>query len=194
MDPLTVMGIACNVMQIISFGHEVFSLARRISKDGSPDASLADKSARLSDLSGELQSSLNMQQQTRPLNQTQLRLHNVAKKCLSSSNNLTEELDQIKWKTESKGSNSKTQRRLLSQTWKSLWRKSKIDKLQEEMTNIEQTMQTTILTDMWYDAISSKIARVRYVSHGLSIIENALNCIHITDHGSSAHYESLNLT
>ena len=155
MDPLTALGVACNIMQIISFGHEVFSLARRLRKDGSPDASLADKSARLSDLSGELQNSLDMQQQTRPLSQNQLRLQNVAKKCLSLSNNLTEELDQIKWKTDPKGNNSKTQSRLLGQTWKSLWRKSKIDKLQAEMTQIEQTMQTTILTDIWYDAISS---------------------------------------
>jgi hypothetical protein len=116
-------------MQIISFGHEVFSLARRISKDGSPDAILTDKSTRLSDLSKELKSSLNMQQQTTPLNQNQLRLLNVAKKCLTASADLTEELDQIKWKTESKDNNSKTQRRLVSQTWKSLWRKSKIDKL-----------------------------------------------------------------
>jgi len=61
--------------------------------------------------------------------------------------------------------------------------------LQEEMTKIEQTMQTTILTDMWYDAISSGIAQVGYVSHRLSIIENSLNTM-----VPSAHYESLNLT
>jgi hypothetical protein len=151
MEPLTALGIACNVMQIISFGQEVFSLARHLSKDGSPDASLADKSARLSDLSGELQNSLNIQKQARPLEPNHLRLQNVARKCLSLTNNLAQEFDQIKWKANPKGTNSKTQRRLLGQTWKSLRRKSKIDKLQAEMTQIEQTMQTTILTDMWYD-------------------------------------------
>ena len=91
----------------------------------------------------------------RPLSQNQLRLQNAANKCLSLSNSLTEELDQIKWKTDPKGNTSNTQRRLLGQTWKSLWRKSKMDKLQAEMTQIEQTMQTAILTDIWYDAISS---------------------------------------
>ena len=151
MDPISALGLACNVIQIIGFGQEVFSLARRLSKDSSPDPSLADTSARLSDLSGELQNSLNKQKQTGNLDQNQLRIQNVANKCLSLSNNLGEELDQIKWKADPNGTTSKTQRRLPGQIWRSLRRKSKIDKLQAEMTQIEQIMQTTILTDMWYD-------------------------------------------
>jgi len=151
MEPLIALGLACNVVQLVSFGHEVLSLARRLSKDGSPDANLADKSARLSDLSSELKDSLSAQNHARALDQNQLRLQTVANRCLSLSNNMAEELDKIRLKADPKGSNSKSQRTLLGQTWTSLRRKSKIQKLQAEMAQVEQTMQTIILTDMWYD-------------------------------------------
>lgn len=156
MEALAAFGIACNVMQVVSFSHEIFNLAQRIAQDGSPDASLADKSAQLSDLSQDLQGSLKMQQQTKPLTENQQRLQRLAKKCLNSAESLTEELDKIKWKTGPDGTNSRTQRWFLSQTWKLWWRKSKIDKLQKEMTDVEQTLQSTILADLWYDTILFK--------------------------------------
>ena len=153
MDPLTALGIACNVMQILSFSHEIFTLARRIAHDGSPDASLADKSAHLSDLSEDLQGSLKKQQETKHLTKQQQCLQKVAKKCLGSAKDLAEELDNIKWKPGPSGSNSKAQRRLLSQTWKAWWGKSKIDNLEKEMTQAEQAMQSTMLSELWYETI-----------------------------------------
>jgi hypothetical protein len=84
------------------------------------------------------------------LTEQQQRLQKVAQKCLKASKDLTEELDKITWKPGPEGSNSKTQRKAVSQAWKTWWRKSKIEKLQKEMAEIERIMQSSILADLWY--------------------------------------------
>jgi hypothetical protein len=149
MDPLTALSLACNVIQIVSFSHEIFTLANQIAKDGSPDANLAENATHLSELSQNLQESL-QSQKAKPLTEQQQRLQKVAQKCLKASKDLTEELDKITWKPGPEGSNSKTQRKAVSQAWKTWWRKSKIEKLQKEMAEIERIMQSSILADLWY--------------------------------------------
>lgn len=47
LDPLTAMGIACNVMQVISFCCETISLAKRMKEDGTLDPKLRDFADRL---------------------------------------------------------------------------------------------------------------------------------------------------
>ena len=149
MDPLTALSLACNVIQIVSFSHEIFTLANQIAKDGSPDANLAENATHLSELSQNLQDSL-QSQKAKSLTEQQQRLQKVAQKCLKASKDLTEELDKITWKPGPEGSNSKTQRKAVSQAWKTWWRKSKIEKLQKEMAEIERIMQSSILADLWY--------------------------------------------
>lgn len=47
MDPLSAFGIACNLMQVISFGLETVSLCEEIYKTGHPDLSLAESGRHL---------------------------------------------------------------------------------------------------------------------------------------------------
>jgi wobble nucleotide-excising tRNase len=149
MDPLSALTISCAVMQVISFSHEVFTVAKRIAEDGSPDANLADTATQLTGLSKNLQSHLATKQNTKPLNEAQQRLEKVAQKCLKTSKELTEELDKIEWKPGSGSAASKTKRSISSQTLTWWWRRSKIGRLQKEMREVEKTMQSSILEDLW---------------------------------------------
>lgn len=38
LDPVTALGLACNVFQIISFVDEVYDVSKRIAEDGNPDS------------------------------------------------------------------------------------------------------------------------------------------------------------
>jgi hypothetical protein len=140
-------------LQIVSFSHETFTVAKRIAKDGSPDPNIADNVAHLSSLSQILEDELLSQQKKEPLTKHQQRLKEMAQKCLKISKDLKEELDKMKWKAEPGESCPKTERSVLSQTWKFGWAKSKMERLQKEMRGVEQTMQSSILTDMWYGNI-----------------------------------------
>src|ERR1700753_3864790 len=109
MDPLSALSPACAVMQVISFSNELFGVAKRIAKDGSPDANLADNVAHLSDLSQTLEDELLLQQKTKALTKHQKSLQEVAQKCLKRSRDLTGELYKIKWKPGPGDSGSKTE-------------------------------------------------------------------------------------
>ena len=149
MDPLSALAIAAAVMQVISFGHEVIDLSGKIKSDGSPDASLAEKSAQLSSTAKILGGKLGTKR-SKPLTKDQKTLQEIAEKCLDRGKKLTDELNKIEWKPSQDGSKPRVQRATISQTWMTWRRKPKIEKLEKDLKDIEQTMQTTILTSSWY--------------------------------------------
>lgn len=58
MEALTALGVACNVMQIVSFMHETFSSCKEILKSGQADPSLEENVKTISVLTKSLRDSL----------------------------------------------------------------------------------------------------------------------------------------
>jgi hypothetical protein len=67
METLSALAIACATMQTFSFTRDVLSVARGIAKNGSPDATLGDKTVHLKSLAQDLDGLLTAQQNTGPL-------------------------------------------------------------------------------------------------------------------------------
>ena len=150
MDPLSALAIAGAVMQVISFSHEMIELYGKIKSDGSPDASLAEKSTQLSSTAKILGDKLGTKW-PKPLTKDQKTLQQIAEKCLDRGKDLTDELNKIEWKPSQNGSKPRVQRGTISQMWMTWRRKPKIEKLEKDLKDVEQTMQTTILTSSWYE-------------------------------------------
>ncbi|KAH8803519.1 hypothetical protein F5884DRAFT_739958 [Xylogone sp. PMI_703] len=148
MDPLSILSISCAVMQITSFSHELFSVAKRISKEGLPDASLAGKVAHLADISVYLQNHLATKQNTKSLSKIQQSIQDTAQKCLTISREITEEFNKIEWK---RGPESPTTMKRKPIFQGLMWsrRRSKIKTLEKEMDEVEKLMRDSILEDIW---------------------------------------------
>ena len=81
------MSIACNVMQIISFSHEVISIVKRIEKDGTADPELREHAGNLSKSSKGLEQYLkSCDLKHLPKNLADLR--EIASKCLETSEDI----------------------------------------------------------------------------------------------------------
>ena len=128
----------------------MIDLYGKIKSDGSPDANLAEKSAQLSGTAKILRDKLGTKW-PKPLTKDQKTLQQIAEKCLDRGKNLTDELNKIEWKPSQNGSKPRAQRETIPQMWMTWRRKPKIEKLEKDLKDVEQTMQTTILTSSWYE-------------------------------------------
>ncbi len=81
MEPLAALGLASNVLQMISFVHETASTYARLAQSGTPDWNLSSNTERLIDLTANLQASLG---QVIPQSATpdENKLATLAAKCL----------------------------------------------------------------------------------------------------------------
>lgn len=138
MDPLTALGIACNVMQVISFAHEVASAVKQLKKDGSVDPKLREHAGNLSATSEQLNQSLSDFNAT-PISKPQADLRDIATKCLQTSTAMQSKLDQI----DSNG------RGPIMKVFKMKWKMSELQKLENDMQKYQDGMQTRILVYLW---------------------------------------------
>lgn len=76
LDPLTAMGIACNVMQVISFCGETISLAKKIKADGTLDPNLCGYAEQLSTATMRLKQYVGSSE--KPLTKDQVELQEAA--------------------------------------------------------------------------------------------------------------------
>jgi hypothetical protein len=138
LDPLTCMSIACNVMQIISFSHEIISIVKRIKKDGTADPELREHAANLSKSSDGLEEYLkSCDLKHLPKNQDDL--CEIASRCLETSKKIQSKMDKI---DSSRGG-------LVWRALKLKWRKGDFEKLEIDMRKYQDTMQTHILVHLW---------------------------------------------
>ncbi|TVY43928.1 Vegetative incompatibility protein HET-E-1 [Lachnellula subtilissima] len=134
MDPLTGLGIACNVMQVISFAHEIYCVVKRIKEDGSGDKELRQQTHHISESSKGLENYLDrIVHQQLPRNQTNLR--DVASKCLKTSKKIQTKLDQI----------DNTRGGSLCRALKLSLTKNSLERLEKDMQNYQDAMQSQIL-------------------------------------------------
>ncbi|TVY49615.1 Vegetative incompatibility protein [Lachnellula occidentalis] len=138
-DPLTCLGIACNVMQVISFSHEIYSVVERIKEDGSVDEELRQHVDHITESSKGLENYLDrIADQQLPRNQTNLR--NIASKCLKTSKKIQTKLDRI----------DNTRGGLVPRAVKLFWRKDALERLEKDMQDYQDAMQSQILSPMLY--------------------------------------------
>ncbi|KAH8759110.1 hypothetical protein F5882DRAFT_366438, partial [Hyaloscypha sp. PMI_1271] len=136
LDPLTCLSIACSVMQMISFSHEVTSIVKRIKKDGTADPQLREHADNLSKSSEGLEQYLqSCDLKHLPKNQADLR--EIASKCLETSKEIQSKMDKID-----------SSRGVVFRALKLKWRKGDFEKLEQDMRTYQDTMQTHILVHL----------------------------------------------
>lgn len=93
LEPLAALGLACSVMQTITFAGQTLSLCRKIYNDGQPDSSLNEYSLELSRISETLKNNLNRGNGV--LCGDDLALRDTAEKCLYFATKLAQEMQNL---------------------------------------------------------------------------------------------------
>jgi hypothetical protein len=90
MDPLTALGLTCDVLQVITFGREVLSLCMRVYRDGSLEPDLAYNALHLQSLSTKLVESFRAARTPNQLSKDQYDLQDIAFRLLKTTNQLNQ--------------------------------------------------------------------------------------------------------
>ncbi|KAI8665127.1 NACHT domain-containing protein [Fusarium sp. Ph1] len=91
MEPLAALGLACNIMQLLSFGGEAISLCRKVYKTGEIDPSLKDYSSQTAKICENLNDTLTQRQLN--LGPDALALQQRATMCKAAADRLNHELE-----------------------------------------------------------------------------------------------------
>lgn len=141
MSGLEALGVACNIFQVISFGHETINLCKRVYQDGSPCPELSTNATQLRSFSAQVQ---RLSIPSKPTKEDQ-QLHNVACKCQKIAADLNEEIRFITSHA-SKGSWKAT----LKVAAKTNWRKRRLDTLEKKLGDVQKLMETGLLVRIWF--------------------------------------------
>ena len=136
MSGIESLGLACNVMQIISFAHETISFCKAVYEGSSPDSQLQYDAQSLAKLTEDVR----RQKASNPRTASQRELHVVAEKCNDAARKLREEIQFI-FGHHAKGSLAAT----LRIAAKANWRKKRLDELEERMQNCQRQLDTHLL-------------------------------------------------
>jgi hypothetical protein len=142
LEPLAVFGLACNVMQVLSFSHETISLCKSIFRTGSLSPNLANNVSHLSEVCESLNDSLNSK--PKPLSKDQQKLLEIAQDSLAVASQLKAEVNKID-NTISKGKLSSA----ITGGLKATWRKGKIEKLEKSISSYQRTLESSLLAHIW---------------------------------------------
>lgn len=140
MSGLEALGLAVNIFQVISFGHETISLCKRVYRDGSLDPTLQTNALYLSALSTRIEAFHPPKRRTKEDQQ----LVDVVTRCQKISNDLQEEIQFIAGH-DAKGSLKAT----LKVATKSNWRKRRLDTLEKKLGDAQKLMETGLLVRIW---------------------------------------------
>ncbi|KAI8719792.1 NACHT domain-containing protein [Fusarium sp. LHS14.1] len=138
LEPLVALGLACSVMQTITFAGQTLSLCRNIYNDGQPDPALNDYSLELSKISETLKDNLN--KGSGVLSSDDLALRDTAEKCLEVTTKLTQEMQNLSPQNGQKGV-----RISIRLGFKTLFRKPRLEQLEASLRNIQSAMNTQLL-------------------------------------------------
>jgi hypothetical protein len=145
MDPLTALGLTCNVIQVISFGREVLSLCMRVYRDGSLEPDLASNSAYLQSLSTKLVESFRAAQTPNQLSKEQYDLQDITSKLMRTTTQLNELVEDIRV------DGASSRRAAVRYMVKYFLRyKKKIQFLEKTMVGYQNTLNSGILAHLWY--------------------------------------------
>ena len=141
LEPLAIFGIACNVMQTISFAQLAIATYKQIREDGSIDPQLHKAASELQ--TGAATLSTSIQGSTAQ----DAELVKTAKKCSSAAQKIVDELNKL---APGVAPGRQSFRKTISLGLNKLRKKGEIDRLEEEMNRVQGVMETRILIHTWF--------------------------------------------
>jgi rubrerythrin len=144
MEAIAALGLACNVMQLISFGRETIQVARHAHTAGTVEEDLADKAAHLSTLGLMVEDSL--QSAMKPQTKAQRDLQEAGRKCRQAAAELGDEIAKLCPEPGEKTSAF----RAVKTSVKVMGRKSRLKKLEEMMLHWGKVIDSGLLLQIWW--------------------------------------------
>jgi len=138
LEPLAVLGLACNVLQLIETVGKTVSTCKSIFQTGTTDPSLSSFTAHLTTAFDQLNRSLTAA--PRPNNPDEAALLEVARDCSTAALNLKTEVAKISDEA-SKGKYSSA----ISGALKVMVRRGKIEKLEKSLAAHQKALETHLL-------------------------------------------------
>ncbi|KAK3689216.1 hypothetical protein B0T22DRAFT_367154, partial [Podospora appendiculata] len=138
MEALAALGVACIIMQVLSCGHELFSLCKRLFRTGKADYALKENAEAMQRLSMTLQKSLAVLPQH--ATEAEHELLKIADACLASSTELVAELEKA-----SGGSTKGKWGAAIGSALKMKLRMGHIEHLEKKMQQCQQTLESGLL-------------------------------------------------
>ncbi|KAI9690641.1 MAG: hypothetical protein M1820_009948 [Bogoriella megaspora] len=136
MEPLVALGLACNVMQIIDFGHECYSISRQLKQDGGAYHGIAARSTSFSKVAQDIQQTLNVAR-TGSMTPAEQELWDISRRSVAAASKLQTELAKFS-----------DQRSHLKSTLKALWNKNNVERLERELTGYQSILQTRLIASV----------------------------------------------
>lgn len=144
MEALAALGIACNLMQVISFTGETITLCKHTYKRGSADPTLEGNAKTLHVLMQTLEKSLHESTAQATPDPATIELQILARKCLDAVSSLSTQLNKI-GTSGSQGSVSRT----IVAVSKHLWKSGDLRRLQEEIDWYQKILESGLLVKIW---------------------------------------------
>ncbi|KAI0167441.1 hypothetical protein BJ166DRAFT_519941 [Pestalotiopsis sp. NC0098] len=141
MDPLTAVGIACDLMQVIRLTGETIATWRETHRTGSADPSLEGNTKALSKLTISLRFLLEPSDVQAPPSEAEQELRNLASKLLDKTNELWRTLNQ-NGATKSQGSIGKS----IKATLRHLYQSHHFRRLEKEIQGYQTTLESELIT------------------------------------------------
>ena len=143
MDPITGVGLAASVIQLLTFGIDAVKTCREVYQKGSvSDYNNLDYTTNhLAGLTSSLQQSLHSSgTRSRTLTGEEADLVDLARKCEECANKLKKELDKLQ--TQPRASTLKAARLAA----RAIWKKSTIDKINQQLQTYQSILETSLLS------------------------------------------------
>ncbi|EEU43619.1 uncharacterized protein NECHADRAFT_11637, partial [Fusarium vanettenii 77-13-4] len=138
MEPLAALGLACNIMQLLSFGGEVISLCRKVYKTGEIDPSLKDYSSQTAKICESLNDNLSQRQSN--LGPDALALQQRATMCKAAADKLNHELQLL-----TPASGASRWRRGFTAPIKAIRHKHQLSELEKDLDSLKSSLDTQLL-------------------------------------------------
>lgn len=137
LEPLTALGLVCNILQLIEVGSQTYELIKVVYQKGLIDDSLNQKAVILGNISE------GIKPVNRPAKKHEQQLVETAESCARAARQLREEIIHLV-------GNAKKGRLLfaLKIAFKTLWRKPRLERLKNELDEAEKLMQTGLLAQI----------------------------------------------
>jgi hypothetical protein len=165
-ESLAIFGIACNVMQVISFAHDCITFFKQLRDEGCADPSLRKAADQMHDATKSLVELINVNGGNARLTAEESGLLELAKECSGIAKKLSVELNKLANGTASKAMSGTTgtpgtatgaQKTVKASLWRTArlggrtwWKKGEIERLEKDLNQAQKMMETRILIRIWY--------------------------------------------
>ena len=171
MDPITGIGLAASVVQLVHFGLSAAKTCQQIYQQGSTSEliDLDYTTSHLVNLTGSLQQSLDSASMQSPaLSKEERDLIDLARKCESRAHQLQHKL--CKLQARPQGSTLEAARKAAH----SIWKKNSILKIQEELDAYRKVLEMSLLARLRYGLVNSSVLGSWYSSLLFELFESNL--------------------